>query len=352
MERAAYRIIDANYNRAREALRIIEDYCRFNLNSPLLYDRAKELRHKLSGILQRIDSVKLLISRDTRLDIGINRSVEGQLSRIELEDCFIAGCKRLTEALRTIAEVTRTVDTSVADAIENVRYAAYSFEKDIVIFSDTSEKFKRIKLYIIITSNLPVEIVTLAACCAKNGADCIQLRAKDVTGDKLFAVANEFVKICREEGVYSVVNDRIDIAVTTGADGVHLGNNDVPIQCAQRLQLSPLIIGKTTHSFKQLHASCDMHPTYVSLGPIFATTTKPGLEPVGLKYLREASHVLEETGIGHVAIGGITLDNVDEVIKAGAQCIAVCSAVTQSRDPAKSCRVFKEKIETSQDEAN
>ena len=114
LERSTYRIIDANWNRAREALRVIEDYCRFTLNSQEFYEKAKEYRHKLSGILSRLDYVKLLVNRDTHLDVGINRSVEGQLSRAELRDCFIAGCKRLTEALRTITEVARTIDSSVA----------------------------------------------------------------------------------------------------------------------------------------------------------------------------------------------------------------------------------------------
>jgi len=232
-----------------------------------------------------------------------------------------------------------------------MRYDAYSLEKEIVIYSDTSEKFRKVKLYVIITSGIPVEIINLTTKCAKNGADCIQLRTKNITDDNLFAIADEFVKICKGEGVYSVINDRVDIAVATGADGVHLGNNDVPVECARRIQLSPLIIGKTTHSLKQLHDSIKSNPTYVSLGPIFSTGKKPDLNPVGLKYIKEALVVLKESGTGHVAIGGITLDNIDDVIKAGAKCIAVCSAIMQSKDPAKMCRVLKEKIETSKNNA-
>ena len=314
MERTTYRIIDANYNRAREALRTAEDYCRFTLNSTQFYDRAKELRHKLSGVLSRLDYVTLLVNRDTRFDVGVNRSVEGQLSRVKLRDCFIAGCKRLTEALRTIAEYARTIDSSVADDIENIRYEAYSFEKDVVIFSETSNKFRNINLYVIITSDIPVEIINLTTKCAKNGADCIQLRTKNINDESLFAIAEEFVKICRSEGVYSVINDRVDIAVATGADGIHLGSDDVPVECARKLQLSPLIIGKTTHSPEELRNAVKSGPTYVSLGPIFSTGTKPDLNPVGMNYIQESLSVLKEAAVGHVAIGGITLDNVDDVI--------------------------------------
>jgi thiamine-phosphate pyrophosphorylase len=93
-----------------------------------------------------------------------------------------------------------------------------------------------------------------------------------------------------------------------------------------------------------LHAACEELPTYVSLGPVFATATKPEAEPVGLDYVKQAIEILGQTGIGHVAIGGITLDNVEDVLNAGAKAIAVCSAVTEADDPTEACRALKEKI--------
>jgi thiamine-phosphate pyrophosphorylase len=108
--------------------------------------------------------------------------------------------------------------------------------------------------------------------------------------------------------------------------------------------LEPLIIGKSTHSPKQLQAACVDLPTYVSLGPVFPTGTKPTAEAVGLDYVKQGVESLAETGIGHVAIGGITSDNVEEVLRAGARTIAVCSAVTQVADPSAACRALKEKI--------
>ncbi|MCJ7779180.1 MAG: thiamine phosphate synthase, partial [Sedimentisphaerales bacterium] len=112
------------------------------------------------------------------------------------------------------------------------------------------------------------------------------------------------------------------------------------------LQLAPLIIGKSTHSLEQLHAACKEYPTYVSLGPVFSTGTKPNAKPVGPDYIRQATKELVNTGIGNVAIGGITLDNVEDVLKAGAKAIAVCSAVTDAEDPMAACRALKEKIAT------
>jgi len=118
----------------------------------------------------------------------------------------------------------------------------------------------------------------------------------------------------------------------------------LPVEQARNLQLAPLIIGKSTHSLKQLHATCREQPAYVSLGPVFTTPTKPTAPAVGLDYVTQAKEVLADTGIGHVAIGGITLDNIDQVLSAGASTIAVCSAVTKAPDPTAACRQLKAKI--------
>lgn len=344
MERSVHRIIDANFNRGREAARSIEDFCRFALNSRLLTARAKQLRHELSAAIGKLDVGRLITSRDTLGDVGVGQTVEGQLQRANLADCFTAGCKRLTESLRTLAEVIQPIDPVVALAIEKLRFAAYALEKDIVVFSSPAEKFNRVSLYVVISSSFPADVLSLAARCAAAGADCIQLRAKNIADDELFALALEFVRVCKDANVLSIINDRVDIAVAAGADGVHLGQEDLPIEQARRLQVVPLIIGKSTHSLEQLQSACDECPTYASLGPVFSTPTKPGAEPVGLDYVARATAALADTGIGHVAIGGITHENVEQVLSAGAGAIAVCSAITQAPDAGAACRALKEKV--------
>lgn len=344
MQHATHRIIDANFNRAREALRVIEDFCRFALNSKQLTSRAKQLRHELSAYIAELDTRRLTSSRDTLGDVGVGKTVDNQLQRAELKDFLTAGCKRLTEALRVLAEAIQMLNPSIAQKIENLRYAAYTLEKDIVTLSDASERFKQVRLYIIISSPFPADIISLTHSCAAGGADIIQLRAKDVDDSKLFAVAAEFVSICRDAGVLSIINDRPDIAVAAGADGVHLGQDDLPVEQARKLQQTPLIIGKSTHSIKQLQAACSEYPTYVSLGPVFSTGTKPDAEPVGLDYVTKATQILADTGIAGVAIGGITPDNVADVLAAGAKTIAVCSAVIETRDPKAACQEFKRKV--------
>lgn len=367
MERAVYRIIDANFNRGREAARVVEEFCRFYLNSAALTERAKRLRHELSAAINKLDAVQLLGGRDTLTDVGApnqRSGIGGQGSgkessstltpdpwtlsptyeRTDLKSVFTAACKRLTEALRTLTEVTQSHNRDVAQTMERLRFDAYALEKDIVLYSEPAEKFKRVKLYVVISSIFPADVICLTYRCVSGSADCIQLRAKDINDDSLFAMAAEFVQICKSAGVLSIINDRVDVAVAAGADGVHLGQNDLPVEQAKRLAVSPLIIGKSTHSLDQLRSACAACPTYVSLGPVFATVTKPQALPVGLDYVKAAAEQLENTGISSVAIGGITQDNVEKVLEAGAKAIAVCSAVTEAGNPAEVCLELKEKI--------
>jgi thiamine-phosphate pyrophosphorylase len=344
MDRPCSRIVDANFNRSREALRMMEDYCRFALNSGMLSGRVKQLRHELSAAIGALDAGSLMSARDTLGDVGVGRSVEGQHHRGDLRDAFTAASKRLTEALRVLSETIQPHDRALAATVERLRYDAYTLEKEIVLFASPQEKFAPVRLYVILSNDLPADVLSLAARCAVGGADCIQLRAKGIPDDRLFALAVEFADICRDSGVVSIINDRPDIAIAAGADGVHLGQNDLPIEQVRRLQLTPLVIGRSTHTPKELARALPASPTYVSLGPVFPTLTKPGLPIAGSDYVAHGLTALADTGIGHVAIGGITRDNVEEVFATGARCVAVCSTITDAPDAAQACRLLKQKI--------
>jgi thiamine-phosphate pyrophosphorylase len=344
MERTGYRIIDANFNRAREALRVIEDYCRFVLNCEGLSGRAKELRHRLCAVIAAIDEGQLLAGRDTSGDIGIGQKADSAIERKNIKDTLTAASKRLPEALRVLAETIRCENTAISERIEEIRYAGYTLEKDVVLFANAQARFANVRLYVLICSNLPAEVFALAEKCIRGGADCVQLRVKGIDDDRYFAMACEVVKICRDASVISIINDRADIAAASGADGVHLGQNDLPVGQARRLQLAPMIFGKSTHSIEQLTAAITELPSYVSLGPVFKTPTKPDVEAVTIDYVKKAVPILSQTGIGHVAIGGITMDNVENVLRAGAKVIAVSSTVTHSPDPQAECRKLKDKI--------
>ena len=228
-----------------------------------------------------------------------------------------------------------------------MRFTAYTLEKDILACTCITKKLASVRLYVIVTITDIAEadkVLELAVVCCEGGADCLQLRAKAIDDDDFFALAAKLVKLCKPKGVLTIINDRVDIAFAAGADGVHLGQNDLPLEQARRIQLTPMIFGLSTHSPEQLDDAINQRPDYVSLGPVFATETKPDIDIAGLDYVTEAIKLLSDSGIAHVAIGGITVQNVDQVLKAGARTIAVCSAVAKARDPKAICRNLKNKI--------
>ena len=344
MERAVYRIIDANFNRSREALRVMEEFCRFALNCQPLSARAKQIRHSLCRAIGKLDIEKLLTCRDSDSDVGSGLQVEEQMKRSTLRDCFLAASKRAAEALRALAETAQIIDTDIAAELERLRFDVYTLEKDVAAAGFAAERFARVRLYVLVTvekDDSDSSVLQIAGQCARGGADCMQLRCKGLDDLRALRLACEFVKVCKDANVLSIMNDRADIAIASGADGVHLGRDDLPISDVRRLGTGPLIVGLTTHSVDQLKEAIAAGADYVSIGPVYSTSTKPSLAPVGISYITDAIKILEGTGIGHVAIGGINVDNIAPVLQAGAKAIAVCSAVTQADSPADVCRQIK-----------
>lgn len=343
MDRAIYRIADANYNRAREGLRIAEEFCRFALDNEALAGRCKELRHRLSGTIAKLDMQKLISARDTENDVGCGMQVAEQMKRQSLESCVTAGFARTTEALRAIAESVSVIDSKIAGEIEKLRYDCYTLEKDISLQGFPAIKFSRTRLYCIITAQDGIDVLKIAKDCIAGGADCLQLRAKNIADCELLPLAREFVDICKQNNIISIINDRADIAVAANADGVHLGQDDLPAGDVRKLQLKPLIIGISTHSIDELEKAVEQRPHYVGLGSVFSTTTKQ-VEVCGLEYVSRAVKFLKDKSIETVAIGGITFENVEKVLKAGAKRIAVSSCVCQAKSPESACKKLKETI--------
>ncbi|MBU1260675.1 MAG: thiamine phosphate synthase [Planctomycetes bacterium] len=343
MNRAVYRIIDANFNRAREGLRIAEEFCRFALENQPLAGRCKEIRHRLTSAVMKLDSQKLISARDTENDIGCGMEVAGQMKRDSLEDCVTAGFARTTEALRTIAEAACAIDSKFGGEFEKLRYDCYILEKDISLQGYPALKFRKTRLYCIITVQGDIDALKIARDCAKGGADCLQLRVKNLCDDEFLSLARRFVDLCEQNDVISIINDRADIAAACDADGVHLGQNDLPAGEVRKIQLRPLITGISTHSISELTKAVEQRPHYVGLGSVFPTSTKQ-VEVCGTEYVSKAVKFLEYKAVEAVAIGGITPENVEKVLKAGAKRIAVSSCVCQAKNPSDVCKKLKEII--------
>lgn len=165
------------------------------------------------------------------------------------------------------------------------------------------------------------------------GVRLIQFRDKTLSPVDFHREAAEALRVAREVGVKLIINDRVDIALSLGADGVHLGQEDLPAEAARRLLGSEAIIGLSTHNLPQARIAAHQPVDYIAIGPIFSTTTKHGPEPVtGLEVLRQAREVVGQMPL--VAIGGISSANGAEVIDSGADAIAVISDLWCALNPA------------------
>lgn len=171
------------------------------------------------------------------------------------------------------------------------------------------------------------------------GARLIQFRDKYLSKDEFRDMAFRLRKITADAGAAFIVNDDMETALACGADGVHLGQDDAPLPIARRIVGNGLIIGISTHSLAQALAAQEGGADYVGFGPIFKTATKDAGEAKGTSHLRSLK---EKIKIPIVAIGGINLDNAPEVIEAGADAVAVISAVSDAKDAALAARRFVE----------
>jgi thiamine-phosphate pyrophosphorylase len=176
------------------------------------------------------------------------------------------------------------------------------------------------------------------------GCRLVQLREKDMPLAELYPLASGLRERCRTAGATFIVNDRADLALAVAADGLHVGQEDLPVPAARRLLAPGMILGVSTHDRRQAQQARADGADYVAVGSIFPTATKPGFHLVGPELIRR---LRPDIPVPLVAIGGITVDNVAEVIAAGADGAAVISAICAASDPEQATRRFLERIEAA-----
>ena len=173
------------------------------------------------------------------------------------------------------------------------------------------------------------------------GADLFQLRDKDASDDELLAAAETARERCGAAGALFVLNDRPDLAVACGADGVHVGQEDTPVARAREIVGNDVIVGLSTHSMKQAQAGCRSGADYIAVGPVHATPTKEGRPAIGVEPIRyAAAHV----SVPWFAIGGIDTGTVGDVVRAGARRIVVVRALADADDPEATARDLRARM--------
>lgn len=184
-----------------------------------------------------------------------------------------------------------------------------------------------------------------AAC--RGGADAVQLRAKNLSARDLFRLAKDLQAVCDRHGALFLLNDRVDVAAAADVDGVHVGQEDLPLREVRRIVGHRKLIGVSCHSSAQAMIAAGDGADYVSCGPLFATPTKPGRPATGMGLIAEYRKVVR---IPFVAIGGLDESNVESVVRAGADRVAVVRAVCGAADPEAAARRLKDIILKSKTE--
>ena len=185
------------------------------------------------------------------------------------------------------------------------------------------------------------DLDSLLAAVIDGGCRMVQLREKEWPSGRLLPLARRLRDRCRTAGVTFIVNDRVDVAVAVEADGVHVGQDDLPAGLARPLLRAGMVLGVSTHDIEQARAARDDGADYVAVGSMFPTATKPDFQLVGPALVRK---LRGEIRVPLVGIGGITHDNVADVVRAGADGVAVISAVCAAPDPGAATQRFLELI--------
>ena len=172
------------------------------------------------------------------------------------------------------------------------------------------------------------------------GVDVVQLRCKDAGEAAIVAAGRRFAAVCARHGVPLIVNDRPDLVAAIGADGVHLGQDDMPVLAARELLGPDAIIGLSTHTPAQIDAATGAD--YIGVGPVHTTPTKPGRPPVGTELV---SYAAANATVPWFAIGGIEPANVEAVLAAGATRVAVVRAITEAADPSAAAATLRAALE-------
>ena len=197
------------------------------------------------------------------------------------------------------------------------------------------------KLYLVTNSdNFESDEIFLdkVALSIKSGVDIVQLREKNTTSKRFIYLAQRIRELTSHFGAAFIVNDRVDIAKISNADGVHLGQDDIPVSYAREILGDNAIIGVSTHCPEHAKKAITDGADYIGVGPVFKTPTKPSKDPVGLEYVKWAA---DNVNIPFFAIGSIDTANIKEVVEAGAKRVAVIRAIMYADDIESNCKILK-----------
>jgi len=357
MSHRPLRIIDANLNRSSEGLRVLEDVARFLLNDVGLSQRLRTLRHDLARETKSL-SLGLLSQRDSEYDVGRpnskNRELTMETTSLQgLLDLVTANAKRVEESLRVVEELAKLPEISSmlnSASFEQMRFALYSLERDLLSRISRRDKMEKMSgLYVILDRQFLAgrNELDIAGQIIGGGARVIQLRDKRSKKRELLILAQKLKELCSQADVLFIINDYLDLAIAVDADGLHVGQEDLPMSVIRRELPIDKIVGCSVTTLSQATKAQAEGADYIAVGSIFPTATKKEATVVGIDMLKELKRTVFTP---LVAIGGINQNNIGEVVSAGADAVVVISAVLSEKDVKKAVQKLVANINLAKEE--
>lgn len=333
MQKEIYRIIDANLNRAREGIRVLEDFFRFVLKEKNKTENIKKIRHKLKEIEEKFGNVFLLNFRNAKADFGKEINISSEYKRENYLDLIISNFKRVQESLRVLEEYSKFVNSGISFQFKKIRFEIYSLEKDVVKIFNFSGNLSG--LYVIIDKKITSSCEKIAKEIIAAGAKIIQLRCKNTPLREFLKEANILRKLTEKKAIF-IVNDSLEIAQAVDADGVHLGEEDLPVNTARKILGDCKIIGASVSDVYEAEKAEKEGANYLGVGAIFKTYTKEDAgKPLGCAIIKK---IKKKVNIPVFAIGGINKNNLKDVLESGADGVCICSGILLAENPAKETR--------------
>lgn len=326
-----YRAIDAEANRCVEGMRVLEDYARFVLDDAHLTELIKTWRHDFAQATGRFPMHLRLAARNTPGDVGTRITTAGERHRADLGAVLAANFSRVAESLRALEEWSKVVVPEVSPVLEALRYRGYTLHRTVAGTRSARQRLAGAVLYVLIDAGKDeASLRGLVRRVLAGGADIVQLREKGLDDRTLLQRARAVRQETSSGTALFIMNDRPDLAVLAGADGVHVGQTELSVADARRIVGAERLVGVSTHSLEQARQAVADGADYIGVGPTFPSDTKSFASLPGASLLREVG---AEIRLPAFAIGGIHFANLHQVLASGIQRIAVSGAVSRADDP-------------------
>ena len=320
-------IIDANLDRAREGLRVLEDWARYGLERVDIVIKLKDFRQILGGF--HLDYYKYARNYSKDKCNGLNHPE--QFKRINVKNIISSNSGRIQEALRVLEEFSRTNNYELSKAAALIRYEIYSLEIELMnakCNKDLNKQLLKNNLYLI-TNEKPSLIEDIENLLI-GGVKIIQYRFKDSNDSNNLNKAKILRKLCKDKRAIFIINDRVDIALACDADGVHLGQNDLDIVSARKILGFSKIIGISANNEQGIKYAIDQECDYLGIGPVFETSTKKNKKPLGIEKIKTLT---KDIKIPWYAIGGIKNENIPLLKSNGIYKVAIVSEIMNDENP-------------------